>query len=933
MSRFSDDQWLRAALIACATAMIASIAAGDDHPWVTRGFEAFAAGTFDAAGANLYVSRNGRVQMIKVWDVNHDGHVDLFFGQSHDLVEYQPARIYFQRDGRVAPESARELPTLHAATLCAGDLDGDGFTDVVVVNDMWVPEPAIATYIYWGGPEGLSAKHRTSIPTFAATAAFAADLNGDGLKEIIVVNRQRPRFDLPGGCIAIHWQTARGLFPVDRRDDLVFASVGAVDMADIDGDGFADLVFHGRPEPADLSPAAMPILDAIGSSPEAENVFLLAGRKGGFEPVQPLALRGDRAGRPRLLRLAGRPHLVMLTDNAIDLYAFSGLEVGPPTALPVPGVRRIAAGDLDGDGRDDLVCATEDRVAVLRGTEGGYDAEAAWTVTLGASDIAVGDLGGDGRPELAVAVPRDGKRYRAMSRVYLNGESGLDAGRHVDLQTSGASEVRIADLDGDGADDVLFACSMGGDASLTPPARVYYGSAEGTYGPGRHVDLPAVSAFGGFMADYDDDGRGDLLVTNQYEGMGRTDQVSLIYLGGPGGLSPERVWRVSAEHAYIPAVADINRDGWLDIVIGAVEGATTYVHWGGPEGYAPQRRQPIPLGDVDGIHLADLDKDGWLDLVYAALEHQAVYILPGDRDGFDPQRRVTLPTALGGSGLESADLDGNGWLDLVVSGWSNPRKGFAATNVPSYIWWGSADGFTPTRRTEFLLQGAAHDVAISDLNQDGHLDIVCSNYDQGISRIFPSYILWGNAACAYATQDVTRLLQAAALGIAVADLNHDGWPEIAFANHNPGGDHRTFSRIHWNRQGSFSDADVTLLPTVGAHNMIAADLGHAYTRRLEETYTSAPFERRGTGRFRRISWVADEPSGTTIVFQVRSAPTRAALAGAPWVGPEGAASCFAASGASLRMLPEDHPWIQYRAILRTPDGAATPALTEVRVDH
>jgi len=916
-------------------ACLPAVARAEARVWTTTGFEAFSRGTFDAGGSNLYISRAGRLQMIKVWDINHDGHIDLFFGQSHDLVEYQPALIYHQRDGAPDSKAVTKLPSLHSRLQCVSDLNADGHVDVVMLNHMYIREPTFRSFIYWGGPGGLQARHRTGIPTFTGQQVFAADLNRDGLKELIVLNGSRHRFDLKGKCISIYWQTESGVFPPDRRDDIVVPSLGTADMADIDGDGFDDLVFQGRPAKDSLTPAAVPVFEAIGSSAEANNVFLLPGRDGGFDTMRPLAVSGDRSGTPRLLALGGRQLLAMLTPKAIELYPFSGRELGGPRRLEMPGVNHVAVSDLNHDGIEDLVCARSGKIDCLLGSkDGAFDPDRTWSLDVHASALAVGDVTGDGREDLVATIHTDGNRYRAQSRVYINGEAGLTPDRFVALETHGASDVHIADFDGDGGSDVIFACGMGGFSSLDPPVRVYLGSADGDYRVGRHVDLPAVSANAGFMADYNDDGFTDLFVANQWEGMKKEGTTSPIYWGAADGLSPQRVTHLATSHGYIPVTADINRDGYLDIVMGGVEGTTTAIHWGGAGGFTDERRQAIRLGDIDGTHLADVDRDGWLDLVYVAFQRGDTYILRGSREGFAEDRKITLPMPLGGAGVDMADLDGNGWLDLVLTGWSNPRKGFAGTRVPSYIWWGSAQGFAAHRRTEMgVLVGSTHDVSIADLNRDGHLDIVTSNYARDESRIFDSFIFWGNTEHDYSMRSVTQLRQASAYGIQIADLNHDGWLDICYSNHSTGGNHRTDSPIHWNRQGRFTDDDVTLLPTLGPHMSIAADLGNAYTRKLEESWVSEPFEKPRRSRYRRLSWEAETRFGTSVVFQVRTAENRDRLEVAAWTGPHGRDTFFMKSGADLGTLPADESWIQYRAILRTPNGAATPILTRVDVDH
>jgi hypothetical protein len=64
------------------------------HVWEMQGFQAFRAGGFDSAGANLYVSRRGVVQTVHRWDVNNDGYFDLIFNNTHDLVYSVPTFEY-----------------------------------------------------------------------------------------------------------------------------------------------------------------------------------------------------------------------------------------------------------------------------------------------------------------------------------------------------------------------------------------------------------------------------------------------------------------------------------------------------------------------------------------------------------------------------------------------------------------------------------------------------------------------------------------------------------------------------------------------------------------------------------------------------------------------------------------------------------------------
>ena len=80
-----------------------------DETWIRHSsFEDFAAGTPEDGGTNLFVSRDGTLQMIHRWDFNNDGYLDLWVGQDHNAVEDVDAFIY--RGGATGPRSI--LPPL-----------------------------------------------------------------------------------------------------------------------------------------------------------------------------------------------------------------------------------------------------------------------------------------------------------------------------------------------------------------------------------------------------------------------------------------------------------------------------------------------------------------------------------------------------------------------------------------------------------------------------------------------------------------------------------------------------------------------------------------------------------------------------------------------------------------------------------------------------
>ncbi len=87
--------------------------------------------------------------------------------------------------------------------------------------------------------------------------------------------------------------------------------------------------------------------------------------------------------------------------------------------------------------------------------------------------------------------------------------------------------------------------------------------------------------------------------------------------------------------------------------------------------------------------------------------------------------------------------------------------------------------------------------------------------------------------------------------------------------------------------------------------------------------------------FNYLAWTADEPSGTSLQFQIRSAGTEAALAAAVWVGPDGTtATYYVIPGTTVTADPaaSGTRWLQYRALF-TSDGSTTPVLQDVTIDY
>jgi hypothetical protein len=81
-----------------------------------------------------------------------------------------------------------------------------------------------------------------------------------------------------------------------------------------------------------------------------------------------------------------------------------------------------------------------------------------------------------------------------------------------------------------------------------------------------------------------------------------------------------------------------------------------------------------------------------------------------------------------------------------------------------------------------------------------------------------------------------------------------------------------------------------------------------------------------------ISFIVNEPSGTDIKFQIRTASTEAGLSSATWYGPTGTGDYYTTSGTAINSVHDGNRWIQYRAYF-SDTGTSTPTLSEVSITY
>jgi hypothetical protein len=248
----------------------------------------------------------------------------------------------------------------------------------------------------------------------------------------------------------------------------------------------------------------------------------------------------------------------------------------------------------------------------------------------------------------------------------------------------------------------------------------------------------------------------------------------------------------------------------------------------------------------------------------------------------------------------------------------------------TYIYWGTPEG-TPSPKDPVRLESfGSVECSIADLNRDGFLDLVFSNYMSDSTRSLPMFIYWGGKE-GYNEARRTDLPAESSAGVQTEDLNGDGYPEIIIHNHLKDGHHVGKSYIYWNSPQGFDRERRTELPTLGPHCSQRVDPGNLYTRKLEEQYISTPLRISAGTSVSAVSWKASEPHGAKLRFQIRGAASKEDLNKAEWIGARGANSFIDQPGGALSGVRKGDQWVQYRALFTSPDAGAWPVLTSVEI--
>lgn len=384
-------------------------------------------------------------------------------------------------------------------------------------------------------------------------------------------------------------------------------------------------------------------------------------------------------------------------------------------------VSSLAIGDLNGDGRNDLVFVGDSQklTVAYRGAKGGFADRARFDLDELSNvpqSLRLGDLDGDGRLDVLVL-------GRKKTQLFLQGaDARLAEAAELLNATASPDGFAICDLDGDARNDLLYV-----KAEADAPLRFRLNRGGGEMGPERLFPFTEIRQYA--LTDLDADGRVDIAAVRR-----RSGRVALLELAPPAAapkageiaLSSPRLVAYATqkdEKARDELLADLDGDGRPELLVCEPSAARLVLHRRDPDGLASRGEASANLVGARQPRLADLDGDGRPELVVAAPEEGAFGVATLDatgRPGF-PETRGYKGDAL--LALDAADLDGGGRSSLV---------GLVATGKAAAKRWtvqllaGGGAQVLPAQVELPKLPTDPNDLWLIDLNRDGLRDALVS---------------------------------------------------------------------------------------------------------------------------------------------------------------------------------------------------------------
>jgi len=471
----------------------------------------------------------------------------------------------------------------------------------------------------------------------------------------------------------------------------------------------------------------------------------------------------------------------------------------------VDGARSVYSTDLDGDGDNDILSASEgdDKIAWYENLDGQGTFGPQQVITTSANyaqSVYSVDLDGDGDNDVLSASAGDDKIawYENTDGLGTFGQQQI-----ITTSANGARSVFSTDLDGDGDNDVL-------SASSDDDKIAWYENTDGlgTFGPQQIITNGANGARSVYSADVDGDGDNDVLSASYDD-----DKIAWYEnWDGQGMFGLQQIITTNANGAQSVFCSDLDGDGDNDVL--SASNFDNKIAWhenmDNQGTFGIQQLITSSAFGAFSVYSADMDGDGDYDVLSASeLDDKIAWYENTDGLGtFGPQQVITN-SANGARSVYSADLDGDGDNDVLSASYYDAK----------IAWYENMDGFGTFGYQRIITTIAYHanSVYSADLDGDGDNDVLSASYNDNKIAWYENIDGQGT----FGPQQTLTINTLGARSVFSIDLDGDGDNDVLSASQDD-------NKIAWFKNldglGTFGPQQVITTSASWARSVFSTDL-------------------------------------------------------------------------------------------------------------